>query len=197
MLFLWFRKKPLRLSSLSAALTQLKWKVVFSFDLQTSRDLGECIRFAQQKEVNEGDRKVLDLCWVRAERIRSCVVFTVTCLGVKWFEKSNRLQLLVGLRWSKRILFDHPLLTVTNVHINTHRGAVIAKSRCSPEDRNNVHLSSKKNPQTACIIAHQLTMPPFIVSGKTRTWTHACLQKLAGCRRLSRPLRRRISEQTV
>lgn len=52
----------------------------------------------------------------------------MTCFGVKWFEKSNRLQLLVKLQCYVvdknppvlRILFDHPLLTGTNAHMNTH-----------------------------------------------------------------------------
>lgn len=53
-------------------------------------------------------------------------VFTVTRFHVKRPVKSNRLQLLVRLRRSKhpparRILFEHPLLTVINGHINTRR----------------------------------------------------------------------------
>lgn len=90
---------------------------------------------------------------------------------VKRSVKSNRTQLLVRLPGytvgkpppASRILFEHPLLTVINVHINTRR----AGRRCMLFSRAQHTVVPPQNTQTACIIAHQLTMQPFIVPGKT------------------------------
>lgn len=99
-------------------------------------------------------------------------VFTRTPFYVKRSVKSNRMQLSVRLPdysldkppSASRFLFEHPLLTVINVHINPRRGgqrehALLQSTAhsCPPP----------KNSQTACIIAHQLTVQPFIVPGKT------------------------------
>lgn len=116
-------------------------------------------------------------------------VFTVTRFYVQRSVKSNRLQLLVGLRRSKhpparRILFEHPLLTVINVHINTRRAD--RKRTLFSRGQRTVVTPPQKTPQTACLIAHQLTMQPFVVPGKTHssmcTHTHSLNQ--AGLRGL-------------
>lgn len=108
-------------------------------------------------------------------------VFTQTPVYVNRSVKSNRMQLLpVDKPPALKILFEHPLLTVINVHINTGR----AGRRQMLFSRAPRAVVPPQNTQTACLIAHQLTMQPFIVPAKTHPsmCTHTHSPKQAGLR---------------
>lgn len=137
-------------------------------------------------------------------------VFIVTCQGVQWFGRSNRLQFLVGLQ--HHLVMKKPLqrsefhliillLTVTNERINTP-GVQQKKSPWLTGGLKQRALALRQN--TACIIAHQLTREPFIHTDRTHTHANTCMhthsqQQGAFHSSLSSSptLRGSISEQTV
>lgn len=85
---------------------------------------------------------------------------------------------------------------MTNVHINTHGVQQLPAALQRNETMCTCPLKKKKqDTQTACIIAHQLTLQPFIVPGKMHARTNT--RMLTRTHRLPRPalltLRRSVS----